>query len=115
VNVSVAPSAERDIERHYERLQRLAAEGIASPGRQDIWFRQLEQAIESLTVKAHQHGFAYEREAWGRDVRLALFAAGYRILFEIHGDDVWVLRIRSPRQNTLRRPGPGSAYPRSRR
>lgn len=56
------------------------------------------------------HPLAPEHEVWGRKVRVARFARGYRILYEIHDEAVWVLRVRAPKQRTLKRPGPGSAY-----
>jgi hypothetical protein len=53
VIVLTSPSANRDIERHYERLKHLASRHIASPRRHDIWFAEAEAATAALATDAH--------------------------------------------------------------
>ncbi|HEX8451880.1 MAG TPA: hypothetical protein VF647_07280 [Longimicrobium sp.] len=93
--VLTSPSANRDVERHYERLKHLASRHIASPRRHDIWFAEAEVAILALRQDALIHPLAPEHKIWGRKVRVTLFARGYRLLYEIHADMVWVLRVRA--------------------
>lgn len=90
--VGLAPSAERDIERIYGDLQDRAAEGLVYPGYPDQWFEEMERVIERLADFPERHPYAPERAAWGRDVRNALLKSGYRVLFEVYGDVVWVMR-----------------------
>ena len=58
---------------------------------------------------AERHPYAPEREAWGRDIRNALFA-DYRILYLVVEEQVCAMRVRHQRQAQLKRPGPGTAY-----
>ncbi len=81
------------------------------PGYPDQWFEEMEQVIERLADFPERHPYAPERAAWGRDVRNALLKSGYRVLFEVYGDVVWVMRVRHQRQDQLRTLGPGSEYP----
>lgn len=68
-----------------------------------------EEALTGLRALAERHPYAPERQAWGRDVRNALFA-DYRILYLVVGQDVWAMRVRHQRQAQLKRPGSGTAY-----
>lgn len=80
MTVLVAPSVVRDIEREYQRLKDLAMRYIASPDRHDRWFAEAERAITNLSRDAQRHQVASESAHWGREVRRAFFAGGYRLL-----------------------------------
>jgi plasmid stabilization system protein ParE len=65
------------------------------------FFEEVEDAINGLHDFPERHPYAPEREAWRRDVRNVLLDTGYRILFQVHEDTVWVMRVRHQRQRQL--------------
>ena len=104
-----APRLDGDVERHVAHLRTLEKEGKISAGYAESWFGMFEEALAGLRTLAERHPYAPERQAWGRDVRNALFA-DYRILYLVVGEHVWAMRVRHQRQAQLKRPGPGTAY-----
>jgi hypothetical protein len=104
-----APRLDADVERHVTHLRTLERESEIRAGYTESWFAMFEEALVGLGTLAERHPYAPERQAWGRDVRNALFA-DYRILYLVVGDYVWAMRVRHQRQAQLRRPGPGTAY-----
>lgn len=108
--IGVAPSAERDIERIHTELRARAREGKVRESFPDEWFEDVAEGISGLSDFAERHPPAPERERWGREVRNVLLRSGYRILYEVREDTVWVLRVRHQRQRQLKAAGPGSAY-----
>lgn len=108
--VGVAPAAERDIERIYDYLFGRFRDGLLPEDYPDAWFDEIAKAIEHLDSFPERHPYAPERAAWNRDVRNVLLESGYRILFQIYGGTVWVMRIRHQRQKQLRAAGPNTAY-----
>jgi hypothetical protein len=98
-----------DVEKHVAHLRKLEKEGEIGAGYVESWFSMFEQALVGLHTLAERHPFAPEREAWGRDVRNALFA-DYRLLYLVVGEHVWAMRIRHQRQTQLKRSGRGTAY-----
>lgn len=107
--VLLVPRLENDVEQHLARLRKLEERGEMAPGYPDSWYAMFEDALAGLRTLAERHPHAPERNAWGRDVRNALFA-DYRILYLVVGDDVWAMRVRHQRQAQLKRSGPGTAY-----
>jgi len=107
--VLLAPRLEADVEKHLARLRKLEARGEVREGYPEAWYAMLEGTLTGLGTLAERHPFAPEREAWGRDVRNALFA-DYRVLFLVVGEHVWAMRVRHQRQAQLGRPGPGTAF-----
>lgn len=107
--VLLAPRLEDDVEKHVARLRQLEARGEITAGYSASWYAMFEQALVGLRTLAERHPYAPERQAWGRDVRNALFA-DYRILYVVVGEHVWAMRIRHQRQAQLKRPGSGTAY-----
>lgn len=70
------------------------------------WYLGLMETIRSLTDDPEQWGFAPESE-WYPGVRQRLFGKKdklYRILFEIRGNNVYILRVRYGARDLL---GPG--------
>lgn len=106
----MAPSAERDIKRIFKELQVRAATGIVGPDFPARWFEAVEDGIAGLNDFPERHPYAPEREAWGRDVRNVLLDTGYRVIFHVHGEEVWVMRVRHQRRKQLGSAGPGSRY-----
>jgi plasmid stabilization system protein ParE len=104
-----APRLDDDVEKHVEHLRTLEEAGEIGAGYAESWFSMFEEALVGLGTLAERHPYAPERQAWGRDVRNALFA-DYRILYLVVGEHVWAMRVRHQRQAQLRRPGPGTAY-----
>lgn len=104
-----APRLDGDVEKHVAHLRKLEEEGKIRARYAESWFSLFEEALTGLRTLAERHPHAPEREAWGRDVRNALFA-DYRILYLVVGEHVWAMRVRHQRQAHLKRPGPGTAY-----
>ncbi len=107
--VLLAPRLTVDVEKHVAHLRELEAEGELRDGYSEAWYSAFEETLVRLQTLAERHPYAPEREAWGRDVRNALFA-DYRILYLVVEEHVWVMRVRHQRQAQLKRPGPGTAY-----
>lgn len=99
--VVLAPSAERDIRQVYEELRLRARAGWVTQDFPDRWFEDVEDGISGLLHFAERHPYAPEREAWGRDVRNVLLSSGYRVLYRVQDDTVWVLHVRHQRQQQL--------------
>ncbi len=89
--VEIAEPAEEDIDEaylwFYER----------DPGKADRWYRGLCKAIFSLREMPLRCAIAPESQDLDREVRQLLYGRRrqmYRILYEVRGDTVVVLRIR---------------------
>lgn len=108
--VGAAVAAERDIERILRDLRSRARVGNVPANFPDRFLDEVQDALEGLSDFPERHPFAPERRVWRREVRNVLLATGYRILFQVHGDTVWVMRVRHQRQRQLGSSGPGSAY-----
>jgi hypothetical protein len=111
--VLLAPRLEEDVEKHATRLRQLEERGEIRAGYSEAWYAMFEEALAGLRTLAERHPYAPERQAWGRDVRNALFA-DYRILYLMVGEQVWAMRVRHRRQADLKSPGPGTTYARPR-
>jgi plasmid stabilization system protein ParE len=109
-SVLQAPRLDRDVEKHVAHLRTLEDAGKIRTGYVESWFSAFEETLAGLRTLAERHPYAPERQAWGRDVRNALFA-DYRILYLVVGEHVWAMRVRHQRQAQLKRAGPGTAYP----
>ena len=107
--VLLAPRLEHDVEHHMARPRSLEERGEIREGYAEAWYATFEKTLVELRTLAERHPWAPERDAWGRDVRNALFA-DYRILYLVVDDPVWAMRVRHQRQEQLRRPGPGTDY-----
>jgi hypothetical protein len=105
----LAPRLEDDVEKHVAHLRRLEEAGEIGAGYSESWYAMFEETLIGLRTLAERHPYAPERQAWGRDVRNALFA-DYRVLYLVVGEHVWAMRVRHQRQSQLKRPGPGTAY-----
>lgn len=66
--------------------------------------------IHGLRDLPERHPPAAERDLWGQDLRNVILSNGYRILFQVRADTVWVFRVRHQRQKYLKTAGPGSAF-----
>lgn len=67
------------------------------------WYVKLMEAIRSLADNPVQYGLAPESE-WFPGIRQAIFGkkrSAYRILFEIRGEFVYILRVRYGAQDLL--------------
>jgi plasmid stabilization system protein ParE len=104
-----APRLDGDVEEHVARLRTLEEAGKIRAGYVEAWFSEFEETLARLRTLAERHPYAPERQAWGRDVRNALFA-DYRILYLIVDGHVWAMRVRHQRQAQLKRAGSGTAY-----
>ncbi|MGQ0562839.1 MAG: type II toxin-antitoxin system RelE/ParE family toxin [Gemmatimonadota bacterium] len=108
--VGAALSARRDIAKIVQYLRAQALERRVSEEFADRFFDEVDDAIEGLREFPERHPYAPERPAWRRDVRNVLLDTGYRVLFQVRGDEVWVMRVRHQRQRQLKAAGPGSAF-----
>jgi hypothetical protein len=108
--VLLAPLLVDDVEKHVTHLRRLEAKGEIRSGYTETWYAEFEETLIRLETLAERHPYAPERDAWGRDVRNALFAS-YRILYLVVGERVWAMRVRHQRQSQLNQPGPGTGPP----
>lgn len=95
----------------YLDLQRLAGQGRVSELFPARWFDEMAEATSGLGRLPERHPYAPERGEWPGDVRNVLLNSGYRILFEVHGDTVWVMRVRHQRQLRIEGPAPGTHVP----
>jgi plasmid stabilization system protein ParE len=69
----------------------------------DRWYVKLMEAIRSLADNPEHCGFAPESE-WYPGIRQLIFGkkrSAYRILFEIRGEIVYILRVRYGAQDLL--------------
>lgn len=68
------------------------------------WHQQLTEAIRSLENNPERWGLAPESEWYSGELRQLLHGnrrGAYRILFEVRGDTVYVLRVRHSAQALL--------------
>jgi plasmid stabilization system protein ParE len=101
VRVEIAQQAAREIEAQYEWLAE------RSPVSADRWRDSLLAAVASLEENPERCPEAAEAEWYGPALRQLLHGKGryvHRVLFEIRGDVVIILRVRHSAQNLL---GPG--------
>lgn len=107
--VLLAPRLEVDVEMHASRLRDLEANGAITAGYSESWYAMFEETLFGLHTLAERHPYAPERQAWGRDVRNAIFA-DYRILYRVVDEHVWAMRVRHLRQAQLELLGPETVY-----
>lgn len=94
--------ARTDIDRIFEWLSRRSSQGAAN------WYDALFEAVRRILESPDTYPAAPEAlPRWGRTIQHALFKTKrgrrYRILFELMGTEVRILRIRGPGQPPLRR------------
>jgi plasmid stabilization system protein ParE len=97
--VITIPKADADISEIFEYLY------ARSPNGATAWLAAFDQAQQRLAMHADGCALAEEREYFEVDLRQTLFRTrrgnSYRILFTIVGDEVRILRVRSPGQSDL--------------
>ena len=89
--LEIAEPAERDIDEAYLWLYE------QSPSKADTWYRGLCRAIFSLRELPRRCPIAPESRDRDREVRRLLYGRRrqmYRILYEIRGKTVYILRLR---------------------
>lgn len=95
------PRAERDVARNYTWIAR------HSPTGANAWYHAYRKAIERACEMPDHCAIAAETALVSLQVRQVLFKTQpglkYRILFDIHGDELRVLRVRGPGQPPVRR------------
>jgi plasmid stabilization system protein ParE len=64
-----------------------------SPANARRWRLRIRERIRSLSDLPVLHEIAYPASLVGRDIRHAFFGV-YRILYDVRGDDVFVLSVR---------------------
>lgn len=97
-SVRLLAAAQADAARIYERVK------AAAPLQGPLWYNRLIAAVESLKEFPRRCGYAPENSRFSVEIRQLLFGKKpnvYRVLFTIEGNTVYVLRIRSPRQQPL--------------
>jgi plasmid stabilization system protein ParE len=97
-SVRITARAVREID---ETLEWLSERSQASAVR---WHGRLLEAIRSLGNNPERCGLAPENDWYPGDLRQLLHGKGrgvYRILFEVRGDTVYILRVRHSAQNLL--------------
>jgi plasmid stabilization system protein ParE len=97
-SVRITASALREMD---EALASLSRRSRPSAAR---WHEQLVEAIRSLEHNPERYGLAPESEWYPGELRQLLHGKRrgiYRILFEVRGDIVYVLRIRHSAQEIL--------------
>ncbi len=98
--VEIASKALAEIEETFEFLADI------SPEMADRWYRRIRAAIESLQLHPERCPLAPEDEWYDGTLRQLLHGKRshvYRILFEIRGKFVYILRVRHGRQDLLSR------------
>ena len=68
------------------------------------WYLKLKEAIRSLEINPERYELAPESEWYPADLRQMLYGKKrgmYRILYEIRGDTVFVVRVRHSAQKLL--------------
>jgi plasmid stabilization system protein ParE len=95
------PRADRDVAKIYAWIARHSAAGA------NAWYRAFRQAIERAAEMPEHCALAAETALVSLQVRQALFKTRrglkYRILFDIQGEELRVLRVRGPGQPPVRR------------
>ena len=89
--VEVTETAWAEVEEAYDWLAK------QSPKAALRWRSALLHAVDSLETMPHRCHLAPESKTWKREIRELLHGKRrgiYRILFEIRGDIVYVLRVR---------------------
>lgn len=98
VRVEITRTAVREIEGRYERIK--------DQGRNSAekWRAGLIEAIEALETNPEMYPEAPEAEWYGKGLREFYYGKRrntYRILFEVRGTFVYILRVRHGRQDLL--------------
>ena len=98
--VAILRRANADLQKTYVWLHR------RSPTGADRWFEEFETAIGRLAIDAASHPLAFEAARLGVDARECFFKTKwgkrYRIVYIIAGNQVRVLRVRGPGQQSIR-------------
>lgn len=92
--VIVGPLAEQDLAQVAEYVSR------DSPSRAETLLNRLGDAIASLSIGPLRWPVAPESEAFAREIRQRTVRP-FRVVFEIRGDVVFVLRVRHGARRTL--------------
>jgi plasmid stabilization system protein ParE len=101
-NVFVTTAAEADIS---QALDWYADQSDSAAAR---WAQHLADALESLEAFPERCSIAPDRAFLRRTVRQLVFggrAGRYRLLFEVQGGNVYVLRLRHGARQLLQEPG----------
>lgn len=97
--VRILRRAQQDVAACYAYISERSQRGAAS------WFNRFVETRDRLAVDAASRPLAYESRFVNREIREVLFKTRkgrpYRILFTIAGDEVLILRVRGPGQDTL--------------
>jgi plasmid stabilization system protein ParE len=96
--VEITRRAARDIQEQYDWLAE------RSPAAADRWRKALQGAVESLENNPERCPEAPEAEWYGPELRQLVLGKkhrAHRILFEIRGDVVVILRVRHSAQDLL--------------
>ncbi|AMV17840.1 type II toxin-antitoxin system RelE/ParE family toxin [Planctomyces sp. SH-PL14] len=95
----MTPTARRDLRQQAQWLHARSATGAAR------WLNEFERTLETLAANPLSAGLAPESDFVGREIREAAFKTPrgnpYRIVFDIAGPVVRILRIRGPGQDDL--------------
>ncbi len=97
--VEITRTAAREIEERYERINEQARNSAMK------WRAGLIEAVEALSTNPEIYPEAPEAEWYGSGLREFYYGKRrntYRILFEVRGNVVYVLRVRHGRQDLLR-------------
>lgn len=95
----MTPTARRDLRQLVQWLHARSATGAAR------WLNEFERTLETLATNPLSRGLAWECDLVGREIREAVFKTSrgnpYRIVFDIEGSAVRILRVRGPGQDDL--------------
>jgi hypothetical protein len=98
--VLIVRQAVDDAEQIYDWLSTKSPEGAVR------WFEVFLNAVSSVRDDPFAFGFAHESRSFGREVHERIFRTRrgqpYRLLFEIIGRNVRILRVRAPGQPPVR-------------
>ena len=97
--VEITRTSAREVEQRYDEM---AAQSKPSA---DRWRAGLLRAVESLNLNPERCSQAHESEWYGEGLRELYYGKRrntYRILFEVRGDVVFILRVRHGRQDFLK-------------
>ncbi len=87
-SVEVTDEADAQADQIFEWITQEAPEAAVR------WYNGLLDAIESLREKPRRSPLAPENDYFEEELRHLLYARHYRIIFEIRGQQVYVLHIR---------------------
>jgi plasmid stabilization system protein ParE len=95
------PGAQSEVDNIAQYLAERSPQGAAA------WWARWEQVLDELRIRPLECGIAPESSHYDAEVRQLLFKTRrgrvYRALFTVVGRGVFILHVRGPRQNLLRR------------